>query len=306
MSPVEVEARLDDRFRVLRRASGPERHRTLEAVIDWSYRSLQDDESDLFDRLSVFSSGAMLDAVASVCDLDEMDALDILDRLASRSMITVIDTPQGTRYRQLETLRAFGEQRLDSRGITEEARIAHMHWALEVTGWIARCAVGRDELLAFQRYLSEIADLRTAVSTAIAGGRTTDALALLARLLPCALQRPSLEVLDWIDDELFASAPDRRLASTVAGLLAQLAFFAGDPDQSAELIELAPDRDPEDRSPRDRAGPTGNVGARRIRPRRGPARGGRPRRFTRGMVAQVLRSQPGHDETAYSHRRARH
>ena len=76
--------RLDDRFRTAPRRPGRvERHRTLQAAVEWSYSLLDDDERGSFDRMAVFAGGALIDAIAAVVELDEYDALDILDRLVA-------------------------------------------------------------------------------------------------------------------------------------------------------------------------------------------------------------------------------
>ena len=139
MAPGEIAARLDDRFRLLRGGrGGVERHRTLLAAVEWSYSLLDDEERELFDSMAVFAGGALIDAVAAVGELDDYDALDILDRLVARSMVVAVDTPLGTRYRQLETLRQYAEDRLAERDAAEETRVRHLDWATRTGGTTRR------------------------------------------------------------------------------------------------------------------------------------------------------------------------
>src|SRR5690606_32091459 len=130
MSPADVVGRLSERFRVLRSAHriAVERHRTLRAVVDWSYGLLDDDEREVFDRLSVFAGTFDLAAAAAVAggDRDEAEIADVVADLVDKSMVSVVDSGRaGTRYALLETLRAYGAERLSERGETNACRRAH-------------------------------------------------------------------------------------------------------------------------------------------------------------------------------------
>ena len=131
LTPTELLARLDDRFRLLRGGGrgGLERHRTLRATVAWSYQLLSSDEQLLFDRLSVFAGTFDLAAAEAICagdGLDDTDIVDLLGDLVDKSMVIAVRSQRGTRYRLLETLRQFGEERLDERGTTARLRDAHL------------------------------------------------------------------------------------------------------------------------------------------------------------------------------------
>jgi predicted ATPase/DNA-binding SARP family transcriptional activator len=97
----EIAARLDDRFRLLSRGSrtAAPRHRTLHAVVEWSWDLLTGTERDLAARFTVFSGGASLDAVTAITESD----VDTLTSLVDKSLVEVVDD----RYRMLDTIRAF-------------------------------------------------------------------------------------------------------------------------------------------------------------------------------------------------------
>ncbi|MEU6429454.1 BTAD domain-containing putative transcriptional regulator [Microbispora sp. NPDC046973] len=129
MSPVEIARRLEDRFALLRGGdrSAPFRHQTLLAVIDWSWNLLGERERRALRRLSAFPDGFALDAAEEVLG---DDALGDVEELVEQSLLTVVETAGGVRYRMLETVREFGRMRLDSAGETADARAAVRAWAV--------------------------------------------------------------------------------------------------------------------------------------------------------------------------------
>jgi len=118
MSPVDIAARLGDRFRLLaggRRAAVP-RQQTLQALIDWSWDLLTEDDRRLLRRLSVFVGGWTASLAAEVVGdeldpLDEVELIDGLGRLVDRSLVQV-DLGATTRYRMLETIRQYARDKL--------------------------------------------------------------------------------------------------------------------------------------------------------------------------------------------------
>jgi len=140
LTPAEIVQRLDDRFGLLisGRRIAPPRQRTLRAAVQWSYDLLSTEEQRLFDRLSVFAAPCTLDTVAAVCTDDHPGSsatLDLLSRLADRSLVMVdmAHGEVGTRYRLLETLRAFGQERLEASGAAHEAHRKYAAWLLAAT-----------------------------------------------------------------------------------------------------------------------------------------------------------------------------
>ncbi|MFG2467481.1 BTAD domain-containing putative transcriptional regulator [Streptomyces canus] len=159
LTPDELAERLDDRFRLLNRGdrSKAPRHRTLRAVVEWSWDLLDDDERELASRLTVFPGGAGLEAVERVCATPYPE--DLLASLVEKSFLEVSEG----RYRMLETIRAFAaEQRSRERTL----RDAHAAYFLELAEraepalrgggqlpWLARLDAERDNLDAALRHL---------------------------------------------------------------------------------------------------------------------------------------------------------
>ena len=134
LSPAQIEARLQDRFRLLTGGArtAVARQRTLEATVDWSYELLSDDERQLLSRLSVFPAGWTLQAAERVCGgdgIDESDVLDLLSRLVGKSLVVVDNEFAGERrYRFLETVRQYARERLVQAGATNRLRERHFEF----------------------------------------------------------------------------------------------------------------------------------------------------------------------------------
>ncbi|MEU7899023.1 BTAD domain-containing putative transcriptional regulator [Nonomuraea sp. NPDC049152] len=125
----ELAARLDDRFRVLGagRRGAPGRQQTLRAVIDWSWELLSEAERVVLRRLAVHADGCLLEAAEQVCAEQGVDVLGTLAQLVDRSLVS-----PGPRYRLLETVRAYGLERLEEAGEAEELRRRHAAYYTEL------------------------------------------------------------------------------------------------------------------------------------------------------------------------------
>ena len=128
----EILRRLDNRFRLLRddRTAGDARHHSLATAVTWSYELLGSREREVFEALAVFADSFTMQAAHAVCGAgdDELDTIDELAGLVDRSLLTMVDAPGGPRYRMLESLRAFGRERLHD---TEAATAVRERWI----GW---------------------------------------------------------------------------------------------------------------------------------------------------------------------------
>lgn len=133
LTPEQIAARLDDRFRLLTGGSRTAlpRHQTLRAAIDWSYDLLTDHERALFRRLGVFSGGWMLEAAEAVCS-DGIEAHEILDQLTSlvdKSMVIRESGLEGSsRFRMLETIREYSREKLLDSGEKSQIRKQHFDY----------------------------------------------------------------------------------------------------------------------------------------------------------------------------------
>ena len=129
LSPAQLAERLDDRFRLLtggRHRSS--RQQTLAAAMDWSYRLLIEPEKRLLRRLSVFAGPFQLEAAEAICSGDEMDVLDGIASLVAKSLVVVDDGGITMRYRLLETVRAYANDRLVDADEAATFRQRHCEW----------------------------------------------------------------------------------------------------------------------------------------------------------------------------------
>ena len=135
LSIEEITRRLDDRFLVLSDPTSrrPERRRALKSTISWSYELLFPDDQRGLWALATFAGGAPLPAVESVLealDVPAAAAIDVVGRLANRSLVIVDDdgAAMTVRYRLLDSIRAFALEAMSEAGMTEVARAAHAAW----------------------------------------------------------------------------------------------------------------------------------------------------------------------------------
>jgi predicted ATPase/DNA-binding SARP family transcriptional activator len=170
-----------DRFSLLSRGNrtAEPRHRTLRAVVEWSWDLLDEAEKVLARRLTVFAGGATLAAAERVCDVG--DVLDLLTGLAEKSLIEAVDG--GRRYRMLETVRAFGAERLAAAGEADRFRTAHAEHFLAMADEAEPHLVRAEQLDWLRRLDDEYDNLHAALRHAIRSDHAL-ALRLIAALTP--------------------------------------------------------------------------------------------------------------------------
>ncbi|MFF4129497.1 BTAD domain-containing putative transcriptional regulator [Microbispora rosea] len=175
LGPERLAARIDDRFRLLTGGSRTAlpRHRTLSAVVEWSWDLLAPEERTLAERLAVFAGGATLDDAELVCGGDGLDVVAVLPSLVDKSLL---ETPGDGRFRMLETIRAYALRRLTDSGELDRYRRRHAAHFLRLAEdaeprlrgagqleWMARLTAEQDNLNAALRWAVDSREAETAL-----------------------------------------------------------------------------------------------------------------------------------------------
>ncbi|MFE1556205.1 BTAD domain-containing putative transcriptional regulator [Streptomyces sp. NPDC058734] len=171
LEPEDLAGRLDDLLGITARGSrtSAERHRTMRSVVAWSWDLLTDAEQRAARRFTVFAGGAGGDGAREVCGTDA----DILESLVDKSLL---ETAGAGRLRMLETIRAYGAERLEEAGEGAATRRGHARHLLELhrragphllragqLHWLPRLAAEHDNLLAALRWAVGAHERRTAL-----------------------------------------------------------------------------------------------------------------------------------------------
>ncbi|WP_409491191.1 BTAD domain-containing putative transcriptional regulator [Amycolatopsis sp. cmx-11-12] len=184
MSIDQLANRLDDRFRLLTGGSRTAlpRHRTLRAMVDWSWELLTDAERTVLCRLSVFSGGASLEAAEHVCvseAVEQYEVLELLTALTEKSLL-VAAGDEAPRYRMLGTIKEYAAQRLAEAEKTLLARHAHLAYFTELAE-AAEPMLRRTEQLEWLAKLNaEHDNISSAMRGALAAGEAPAAMRLAA------------------------------------------------------------------------------------------------------------------------------
>ena len=252
LSVEQIAARLGDRFDLLKvgRRTAPERHQTLRAMIDWSYGLFSAQEKKLFRRLAVFAGGWTLEAAEEICAdvgtaLKEygeiVPVLDALARMVSRSMVIAGRSGSATRYRFLETIRQYAQEKLVHSDEMEAMRDRHLEYILRWTAGANSRLIGSEQLAWLERFEHEHENIRAALEWALAGeSRSEQALQLAvssARFL--RLRGYLSEGRQYLSRALNPARPGKRSAVRAQGLtwLANLAYLQSDFPGMHPLLE---------------------------------------------------------------------
>jgi predicted ATPase/DNA-binding XRE family transcriptional regulator len=211
LSVNQIAARLDDAFRLLTRGShdSPPRQQTLRATMDWSYALVAEPERVLFRRLAVFAGSFSLDAAESMAGGDwqappdaapataypglaPSDVLDLLSSLVDKSLITVLGWQSAgqARYRLLEPVRQYAQEKLVQVGEAEALRAQHLAYFLRLAEQAAPKMEGAEQAAWLDRLEAELDNIRVAIDWALQHGEVQAALQIMAFLRRLWFIRP--------------------------------------------------------------------------------------------------------------------
>jgi predicted ATPase len=244
MTLAELAAGLDRRFAILAggRRRAVQRHQTLRAAIDWSYELLSDCERRLLVRMAVFAGGCTRSAAEHVCGGQPLSAGQVFDALASlvaKSLVVAQREGAEARYRLLETIREYGEERLAELGETDMVRAAHAKYFCELALGLQDELYGREQINVARRLATDYDNLVAAMHHAL---DTHDA--DLALRIVYAQPPPSLEVgfqlrLPVEDALALPDASTHPLYAFALMVAARLAAFEGDLGRTEAATEEA-------------------------------------------------------------------
>lgn len=190
LSAQELADRLDDSFRILAgsaKASLP-RQRTLSATIDWSHDLLEPPDRTVFRRLAVFAGGFNLEAAEAVCSGNGMEGWEVLDRLDSlvdKSLVFPSHDPgRDTRYRMLEPVRQYAQERLMSSGEAGEVQRTHARHYVEMVGAASPRLRGPEQGAWTERLDVDYANIRAAFTVLSETGDAERHLRMAFELFP--------------------------------------------------------------------------------------------------------------------------
>jgi predicted ATPase/class 3 adenylate cyclase len=198
LGPEDVAARLRDQYGVLAdRTRQVERHRTLEQVLGWSYRLLDDHERMVLERTSVFAGSFTLTGVEQLFS-DHLVPSTVDDALASLVDKSLVRHEDARRFRLLETTRQFAAGRLDHSGQRQAAENSHSRFIADEVRRIHDGLHGPDEATWVEALDALWPDVRTAIRRAIDGDDLDTAVDLVIHLAYEAFWRRP-EAFAWIE-----------------------------------------------------------------------------------------------------------
>jgi predicted ATPase len=245
MTPAEIAARLDERFRLLTggRRTALERQRTLRGPVDWSFDLLRPSEQRVLGRLSVFAGGFTLRAAEAIAADAEILVIDAVESLVKKSMVVAEVTSGGqqSRYSMLETIRQYANDRLTSDGDAEATRLRHATYLAEIAENWCRAEQTADEVRTAPLIEAERANVRAALTYAL----ERDDGILAARLINALAMHAWFHLWSEFDDWTTATADTLErargvpadLAARAYAMAAVFAWGAADNDRALRLID---------------------------------------------------------------------
>jgi predicted ATPase/class 3 adenylate cyclase len=254
LSLADLDRRLDRALDVLSTGVHVDQHHgTLRAAIEWSYNLLPDDEQRLFRTLAVFPDGFDLATAEDIARevTPAVDPTTAVARLVDASMLvaTFADLP---RYRMLDTLRAYGLDRLAATNELDSATGRLLRWAVGLVRWIETAVMTEDEPSAAACLRAEVGNLRAVWHTARSTDNVDVAAALVSSLWWPLSWRDLSECWNWA----LELAADPRItghpsAVCVKAAAAEAMIARGQLEEGERFarrgVELAGDRDSEGR-----------------------------------------------------------
>jgi Predicted ATPase len=263
----QIGQRLVDRFGLLSR--GPSdvhpRHRSLRAVLDWSFDLCSERERQVWLRVSAFANSASLEAIESVCASDDLPSdsiLDLVDTLVQKSILNRVDDHASTRYGMLDSVREYGHTRLSPED-NATTRTQHLAYYLDMARRAAEGWFGPEQPLWSRQLQSELPNIRSALDHSMLADRGEDSLELVGQLwffwVACGFQT---EGRHWAQKALARQTPTDSPARLQAlWTLGWLTLIGGDIPSARALLDMCARQAADAKDETARAFATGLLGA---------------------------------------------
>jgi predicted ATPase/DNA-binding CsgD family transcriptional regulator len=242
LTPQAILNRLVDRLTLLSRDGRdvPERLRSMRDAVAWSYDLLPDEERLVFRRLSVFAGGCTLESAASVFARLETNQPISESSLVEKSLLVRVDDSFGeSRFRMLETVRAFALEQSKSHGEAEPMRAALATWLIEATAGAFEDPYGARPGYWSRFFDSEMDNARSALEWVLQNGNVGAASGLLLAVSRhCHIRANYSEGWSWCKRGLEQLDPLTDAEARARLLLAgswQL-LFDGKPEEAEALV----------------------------------------------------------------------
>jgi predicted ATPase/DNA-binding NarL/FixJ family response regulator len=246
LSVGQLLGRLDDRFQLLESGSRTvlPRHRTLRALIDWSYTLCTHNERLLWARASVFCGGMDLTGAEAVCSgggIEPEEVFDVVAAMVDKSVLMREEHPTlGIRYRLLDTMRQYGNDRLAESGEEAEVRRRHRDYFRRLCATSRERVFGPGQLELFTRLRLENANLHSVLDSCYATpGEAGTGLNMTADLLYHWITGHLREGRRRLDQGLAVVAEPEEDRGSALVANSWLAIIQGERDVAVEMLDEA-------------------------------------------------------------------
>ena len=246
-TPIEILAEVTETIDGLHdRRRSVERHRSVNEVVEWSYRLLDRSEQAVFCQLAVFTGGCTAESAAAVVIGDSV-VVDALTALVEHSLLHAREVAGCTRYLMLEPVREYAESRLKVEGLLDDTRARHAAWAARWMRMADEGLRGPDEVRWAIAVEAELPNLRAAHRWSLGTGDDA-AMHITGALFWCASWYGPAEVFSWADQAVERFGESGHLGLVGAYTTASLgAWRRGEPGRARALAKRAIDTAPPDR-----------------------------------------------------------
>ncbi len=248
----QLAARLDERFVLLRhgKRTAEARHHSLQAALDWSFALLTANEQALFPRLAVFAGSWDADAMEHVCAASGLESSVIVETLVylvNKSLIVAEEQEEvekdtvEVRYRLLDTMQQYALEKLQQDGGFHQAAEQHYAWYLRLAEEANEHVSGSEQTKWLQRLEMETANLRVALTRALAAGRLDAAIRLADMLRRFWITHNHFsEGRYWFESLLAAENEEQRISPSLRARAlfgaAEFARYSGATDRACSLL----------------------------------------------------------------------